>query len=158
MSKHREITYLVNHATGCWECNSHAPDSSGYPRIQGKERRISRLMYSIHKGEIPSGMVVRHTCDNRLCINPEHLLIGTVQDNIQDAVIRGRLKGLKVKYPTKPVKITGDAEEIEAAIFSGKYSQDSIAEVYGISKGTIWRIKKGVSWGRYLFNKSKNNT
>lgn len=43
-----------------------------------------------HKQKIPKGKLVRHRCDNRLCINPEHLLLGTQQDNIMDMVGRGR--------------------------------------------------------------------
>jgi hypothetical protein len=47
-------------------------------------------MYTIVKGSIPKGKVVMHSCDVRLCINPEHLSVGTQKENIQDAIQKGR--------------------------------------------------------------------
>lgn len=64
-----------------------------YVRYNGKRVRLHRLVYCQKVGvalEAIDGLVVRHTCDNAWCINPEHLIIGTQADNIRDAVARGR--------------------------------------------------------------------
>jgi hypothetical protein len=63
----------------------------GYPVFTqgGKQYLLSRFVYGLLKGNT-KGLVVRHTCDNPLCINPDHLLIGTHNDNVQDKVNRGR--------------------------------------------------------------------
>lgn len=57
---------------------------------RGKRMTVHRAVYRLTKGEIPEGQVVRHKCDNSLCINPEHLELGTQYDNCQDAKKRGR--------------------------------------------------------------------
>lgn len=49
-----------------------------------------RFSYKINKGTIPKGMVVMHTCDTPLCVNPEHLKLGTQKDNLQDMYSKGR--------------------------------------------------------------------
>ena len=53
---------------------------------------IARHYYRHYNGEIPDGLVVRHTCDNTQCINPNHLLLGTHADNVRDKMERGRHK------------------------------------------------------------------
>jgi hypothetical protein len=54
--------------------------------------------YQFHKGEeVPSGKVVMHKCDNKICVNPEHLELGTQLDNIADMVAKGRQRGGRKK-------------------------------------------------------------
>lgn len=59
-------------------------------KYEGITYSAHRFSYMIHKGEITKGLFVLHTCDNRLCVNPDHLYVGTVQDNANDRVKRGR--------------------------------------------------------------------
>jgi len=58
----------------------------------GKRKLAHRASYEVFKGEVPRDLFVCHTCDNRRCINPEHLWIGTRSDNAVDAVKKGRMK------------------------------------------------------------------
>lgn len=65
---------------------------SGYGRVQFKKKTwyAHRLSYTLYKGEITKGLHVCHKCDNPCCINPEHLFLGTVKDNMQDRDAKGR--------------------------------------------------------------------
>jgi hypothetical protein len=89
--------------TGCmnWQ---HYKNADGYGRMSFERKVTSahRFAYNLFVGEIPKGMVVRHKCHNPACCNPEHLLIGTQFDNIQDMVKAGRHLSPKKKKPKPP--------------------------------------------------------
>jgi hypothetical protein len=106
---HREITWEVDEKD-CWICTSHRQTKLVYPRVKinGVMTRINRYHYELYKGPIPLGLIVRHTCDNKRCINPEHLILGTNKDNARDAVerdlaVRGERHGMH-KLSTKQVE------------------------------------------------------
>ncbi len=85
----------------CWEWGN-ALDRQGYGHLRVGKRSIkaSRVSYALNKGLVPEGLVVRHTCDNPSCIRPEHLILGTIADNCQDNIERGRHpKALKTHCP-----------------------------------------------------------
>lgn len=77
--------------TGCITAEG-SPNKAGYGRvtIKGKRMYAHRVAYEQHKGQIPEGMMVCHTCDNPICINPDHLFLGTQKDNMSDAKSKGR--------------------------------------------------------------------
>lgn len=122
---------------GCFMCTSHSVDGRGYPRIRkdGKDIRLSRLMYSMFNGRIPEGKCVMHTCDNSLCINPSHLTVGSQRDNLMDMVLKGRNKG-----KLNPE----DIPRIRSMI--PNRTQREIATEFGVSQSTISLIKIGKSW------------
>jgi hypothetical protein len=92
--------------SGCWEWIGTSRGKTGYGclKVEGKILDTHRLSFIIHKGQIPSGMLVCHSCDNRLCVNPDHLFLGTYKDNYQDAVLKGRIIKLDnsglIKHPS----------------------------------------------------------
>lgn len=67
--------------------------AKGYGRYGKGGRRAHRIAYSEFIGEIPSGLLVLHSCDNPSCVNPNHLFLGTSADNTKDMVTKGRARG-----------------------------------------------------------------
>lgn len=76
----------------CWDWLG-SIDSNGYGAFKrdGKKQNAHRVAYEISNGPITTGMDVMHSCDNRACCNPVHLLLGTRKRNVADAKTKGRL-------------------------------------------------------------------
>jgi hypothetical protein len=129
--------YIVDPATGCWNWAQGMRDGRyGVAHYQGRPHRAHRLSFECFSGsKIPSGMEVRHKCDNMRCINPNHLELGTRQDNVNDKMQRGRHK-------TKLSK--DDVEAIRSLL--GTKSQTEIARSFGICQQQVSRIKSRENW------------
>lgn len=134
---------------GCWEWAGRK-GRNGYGQteflVDGKRSVVyaHRLSYQLHKGPIPEGMFVCHSCDNRGCVNPEHLFAGTHQDNLNDAVSKGRMHlgsahGL-AKLDEKRVA------EIKSELRLGAKNQKQLAAIHGVSHGAIQAIASGRNW------------
>ena len=141
--KNKTIEYVIKN--GCFECVSHSPEKNGYFSIRrnGIRQKLHRYIYRITVGEIPKDMVVRHKCDNRLCINPNHLEIGTQLDNIRDRVERNRSAK---QNGTDNGMCSIDEETVLKVLFDNDGTQHEIADRYGISQIHVSQIKTGKRW------------
>lgn len=113
-------------------------DRDGYGKtnvnLDGKWKscRLHRAVFFKHNGYWPE--VVRHTCDNPRCINPEHLLGGTNYDNMQDRKERGSFKGRKSRFTAEQV----------AAMRSSTETLRELADRYGTTQSHVSRIRNGI--------------
>jgi len=117
--------YDINEITGCWEWKR-ATNNIGYGMFrikQGLMRTAHRVSYELFNGPIPNGMVVCHTCDNPKCVNPDHLWVGTMLDNIRDMDSKGRrvTRPIGFKTPMRACKYCG---EVRPANIIGRIHDD----------------------------------
>ncbi len=93
-----------NRTSGCWNWTG-ATINTGYGSIchDGKHCLAHRASWQIHKGEIPGKLLVLHRCDNRLCVNPAHLFLGTKKDNAIDMVKKGRNSNERLPKTNFPI-------------------------------------------------------
>ncbi len=138
---------------GCWDWKG-SVSKGGYPvmtcrRSIGPDRG-HKASWIIHKGEIPKGMFVCHSCDNPICTNPEHLWLGTHKQNNDDKISKGR-----AKYQQPPI-MKGDenpsrklcseqVKEIRNLLAKG-FTCVEISKKFNVHQKTISRIKCGHMW------------
>jgi len=135
-----------NAVTGCWIWTRFVDPVTGYGQgtnARGKTRGVHRLAYETWVGQIPKGKLVCHTCDNRRCINPAHLFLGTHGDNYQDAKTKGR----NTRGESHGMhKLTEDeVKEIFKRLAAGEPDQ-RIANDYEVNTISIWRIRHRKTW------------
>lgn len=136
------------------ECIDHGQkgDHKGYGRTslgRGTCKLYHRVVYCRTHGvtyESISGKVVRHTCDNPRCINPEHLLLGTYADNSNDMVTRGRSKRGATHWNNKltPVQVAEIRLRFKARCPHN--GATALASEFGVSPQHVSALVKGVSW------------
>lgn len=83
---------FIKSENGCWNWIAATRGKTGYGAFKYKGKTVDshRVSFLFYNGEIPDGLLVSHTCDNRLCVNPNHLFLGTHKDNYDDMVNKGR--------------------------------------------------------------------
>lgn len=127
---------------GCWECSSHYLGEDGYPQIRrnGKRSHIARYWYTHLFGEVSPELVVRHKCDNILCINPEHFEVGTVKENNEDKKRAGTHQAGE-KHPLARLSW----KEVNKIRQSNK---PGVCEAikYNVTPAQISRIRLGKAW------------
>ena len=141
----REATFWakVDKSAGleaCWPWTG-SVSTHGYGTLHmlGRYWGAHKAAYFFGNGPIPDGLQVRHTCDNRICCNPTHLLTGTIQDNMDDKKARGRSPKTMRKFLTAE-----QVRDIRAA--RGTLSSGDIAKKYGITQSYAFTIWAGKVW------------
>jgi len=133
----------VDGCNGCINFTGVPAREYGSVRFRGREIRANRAMWEHHNGPIPKGLVVRHKCDNKRCCNIEHLELGTPNDNVQDAVTRGRhAKGTSMAS----AKLTENDIKPIRELIAKNIPPRIIGLQFGVSRAAIRHIKDGTSW------------
>lgn len=129
---------------GCWLWKG-IKDADGYGRVPARSRvckmlgyhHTHRISYTLFNGQIPDGLVVRHTCRSRHCCNPDHLEVGTVYDNNQD----------KFRDNTNPhILEAQEVLKIRELYATGTYTIKGLAEQYGMSWSAIDYVIRRKTW------------
>lgn len=158
-TKQRLISHVkINSVSDCWEWQGCI--RGGYGRLtigsrkDGSRKSVSahRLSYEIFKGIIPETYEVCHSCDNRKCINPDHLFVGTKQENVKDRERKGR-NIVHFGEANSRAKLTQkDVLRIRQERAQNKTPYSELAQRYGVCKKTMQNAVHGKTWKcvRYL--------
>ena len=130
----------------CWVWTSNR-DRYGYGRFHGAVDGVltkfaHRYSYMLHRGPIPNGMLVCHSCDNPPCVNPDHLFLGSEEDNMRDKIAKGRHVHPFGQDAPRAVL----TEEQVRDILIDPRPHTAIAADYGVKGSTIGSIKQRISW------------
>ena len=128
----------------CWEWVG-ARNIHGYGKLRYDKKlwAAHRFSYTLHVGDIPKPMFVCHRCDNRACVNPAHLFLGSTLENMQDCASKGRSAMGERNGSAKIAE--RQALEIISRYASGE-QKSSLARAFGISRRQIANIVSGRAW------------
>lgn len=126
----------------CWEWQG-ARFTTGYGAVRVGATKVGahRYAFELVNGPISGDRAVLHRCDNRLCVRPGHLFLGTKADNARDMLAKGRAPAQRLTFE--------DALEIRRLRAAG-YSVSGIAETYSISGQTVRDVIRGHTWTQPL--------
>lgn len=139
----------IARADACWPwCGGGGPDEYGRVGIggdKGKALLAHRVSWEMHNGAIPSGLHVLHRCDNRRCVNPSHLFLGTNADNMADKVAKGRHRSPTGQSNGQAKLSADDVTRIRFRYAEGE-SQLQIAKSVGVSQTLVSAIVRRKLW------------
>lgn len=116
----------------------------GITTINYVKHYAHRLAWEVQKGPIPPDTLVCHHCDNRLCVNADHLFLGTIADNINDMHAKGRnVKGEAAPWSKLSAKDVGEIRKLYAA---GGITHKQLAERFGVTRPNITKILNNSRW------------
>jgi hypothetical protein len=132
----------VAKSESCWfwtGCKN--KDGYGKIKVEGSTKQAHRVSYNLHVGEIPTGVLVLHRCDVPSCVNPDHLFLGTHQDNADDREAKGRsVAGARPRdLPTAVV--IGIRQ-----LFKEGIRQADISRKYGVTNVVVHNIVRGKTY------------
>ena len=146
-----EVTFWqkvkIGNENECWEW-SLSKDKDGYGNVKKEKKnlRAHRIAWKLTYGDIPSGLMVLHKCDNPTCCNPKHLFLGTNTDNMQDMVRKGRGNGGRLdKHGLAKINLE-TSKEIKKLYYSGRFDQNDLAVLFSVSQSSISLILHEKHW------------
>lgn len=135
----------VNTDDDCWIWTG-AKNDGGYGHFHhlGKTIYAHRFAYEQVIGPIPPGMMICHTCDNRACVRPAHLFLGSAKDNTGDMVQKGRHTHGHAHYLAR--LSDEDVLEIRRLYDSRLATNGELARRFGVHPSTIWQVTSHKCW------------
>jgi hypothetical protein len=136
----------VEKTDNCWFWKGFKyQDGYGGFKYEGKHIKAHRYSYLLHFGNLPSNLLVRHSCDNKLCVNPNHLSLGSHIDNMKDMTDRNRQsKGSEQHLSKLTEEQVLEIKNYLKNFYRGIYTH--LGKKYNVTPNTIFYIAKGKTW------------
>lgn len=141
--------FVIKTDDGCWVWAGKGSANNGYGHFGFNRNHYlaHRVAYAIEHGEVPAGVVVMHTCHNRLCVRPDHLQLGTQSENIKDAYNRGAARRLPAGADNPNASLSDEqVEDIRQRLAARTATQAQLAEEYGVTQPTISKAARGITY------------
>jgi hypothetical protein len=137
----------VEKTDGCWLWKAKSKDWDGYGLFSanGRSVRAHRFSWQLANGRKPGKMLVCHRCDNPACVRPDHLFLGTACDNFRDCLAKGRYSPKGTGNAAAKIK-EADVPKIRNLYATGQWSQQAIADIFGITQTAVSSIVRGKHW------------
>lgn len=130
----------------CWEWTGSKRRKYGRVSVYRKSFSAHRVAYFLNEGVDPKGEIVMHKCDNPICVNPEHLSLGSNKDNTDDMMSKNRgTKQFRSGENHRMSKLTNE-NILDIREKSGKFTQKEIAKIYSVDQALISRIINNKLW------------
>ena len=130
--------FEADEISGCWDWKkTKYKNGYGWLKVFGKVVSAHRYSYELHKGHIPDGSEILHSCDNKGCINPDHLRVGSHQENMKEAADRGRMRSGE-NHPMHGKKNPRPRQANKVLVLGVEYeSQKSAERALGLGSGVV---------------------
>lgn len=134
----------VERSEGCWRWTGHIA-TNGYGRFtfRGRSHSATRLALLTAGVVVPAGRDACHTCDNRWCVNRDHLYVGTRRQNMADCTLRGRHNKPRGETHWRARLSAADVAAIRARRRSGE-TVTALGRAFGVHHATISRVARGI--------------
>lgn len=143
---YERIAQLPHNDLGCWIWQGTTSEGYGSMMVEGRRKRAHTWAYELFIGPIGEGLCVLHTCDDRLCCCPQHLVLGTRAQNMAEMYARGRASTSEQRRTFGRRKLTeAQVREIDE-LYEAGCSQQALADVFGVHQTAISKVIRRESW------------
>lgn len=145
LTDHERFFGNIEKTDSCWIWKGCVADCGyGVMTIEGKYLYMHRYSYQMHKGNIKNNLQVCHSCDNRKCVNPDHLWLGSFKDNIRDMIEKER--NAKGSFNGSSKLSEDDIIFIRNNYSLGTHTQEDLSKLFNVSRPLISMIVRGKIW------------
>lgn len=134
----------VDRGKSCWEWTGYImPEGYGQIGVGRTVLLTHRFSWMLHNGPIAAGLFVCHHCDNRKCVRPDHLFLGTNADNMADCKAKGRARGAEGPRNANMRLTAEQVADIRSRYKQGEKS-GTLAKEFGITPQYVWQLARGM--------------